>query len=337
MALGLLQWAPARFRPVWAGAASAVFVFVSATAPFRVIAPAYARPQQAPVEEIPHRLGVTFGREIELMGYRADVGSVVPGDNLTLTLYWKSLCPIDRDYSVFVHLLGSNDIVVAQRDTYPGRGMWPTSGWAPGQTFADTLNLNVPRYAYAPDEGQIEVGLYDFATGERLAVTGQDGRALGDNVRFHSIEVRPRPGSVLPNPVDFNFEGKAALVGYALDRRATVPGEGLRLTLYWRARTRMAEDYTVFAHVLGKQGRVWAQKDGQPQGGAAPTSGWSPDFVVEDAYDLIVSDDTPPGVYDIEVGLYRPDSGKRLGVLAEDGRRLVGDRVLLTRVRVVGR
>ena len=96
----------------------------------------------------------------------------------------------------------------------------------------------------------------------------------------------------------------------------------------------MEEDYTVFTHVLGEKDRLWAQKDSQPQAGAAPTSSLQVGQVIEDHYDLAVKPDTPPNVYDIEVGLYLAATGRRLGVLDEGG-RLQDNRVLLSKVRVV--
>ena len=33
---------------------------------------------------------------------------------------------MDRDWSVFVHVVDENEIVIAQRDTYPGLGLMPT-------------------------------------------------------------------------------------------------------------------------------------------------------------------------------------------------------------------
>jgi hypothetical protein len=96
----------------------------------------------------------------------------------------------------------------------------------------------------------------------------------------------------------------------------------------------MDKDYTVFTHVLGEQDRLWAQMDSQPQGGAAPTSSWQVGQMTEDHYDLTLKPDTPPDVYDIEVGLYLAATGRRLGVLDEGG-RLLDNRVLLSKVRVV--
>lgn len=351
LAVGLTQYTPVRCKRAVIVALIVVLVILAAMVPFRVIAPAYARPQPlspAEVEAVPNRFGVMFGDSIRLMGYRVDKDVVSPGDSLSVTLYWEGLSPIEKDYSVFVHLLGEHDLVIAQRDTYPGRGLWPTSLWKPGEVIADAVVLKVPQSAYTPDRAQIEVGVYEFGSGQRLRVVQVPSGCmdsacvadLGDNVRFHSIAIQPvafaanLPEGAAPNRVRFDFEGKLALVGYSLDRRAARPGESIVLTLYWQALQPLSEDYTVFAHVLGEKDTIWAQKDGQPQEGAAPTSSWPPGAVVEDRYQLRLRLDTPPDVCTIEVGMYRAGTGQRLGVLGEQG-RLTADHVMLTRVRVL--
>ena len=138
----------------------------------------------------------------------------------------------------------------------------------------------------------------------------------------------------MSNPVDFSFEGRLKLSGYSLDRRAARPGETFLLTLYWQALQPLGEDFTVFTHVLGENETIWAQRDGQPQNGAAPTSSWIRGTLIEDQYELRLRTDTPPDVYQIEVGMYRSATGQRLGVLGEQG-RLDADHVLLTTVRVL--
>jgi hypothetical protein len=96
----------------------------------------------------------------------------------------------------------------------------------------------------------------------------------------------------------------------------------------------MEENYSVFAHVLGVEDQVWAGSDGWPVGGRSPTSHWEPGQVIEDGRDLTVGLTTPPGFYDIEVGLHARGVG-RLPVVAEDGHWL-DNRVLLSGIRVVG-
>ena len=336
--LGLAAWLPQRWTRILLAVVSMFMLVIAATAPFAVIAPAYAAPpslSSAELTAIPHRLDVDFGGKMRLLGYDLETNEIRPGESLRFTLYWECLDSMDRDWSVFLHLLDENELIVAQRDRYPGQGLLATRLLVPGQAFADRYVLPIPATAYAPSDTVLEVGLFDVHTNERLLAASAGGESLGDYLRFEQIRILPCPGEV-PNPVSFNFGDKMKLIGYNLDRRIVAPGETLHLTLYWECLAEMDEDYTVFTHVLGEQDSIWAQMDSAPQRGAAPTSGWRVGQVIEDNYDLAVYPDTPPAVYDIEIGVYlpRPPDYPRLRVISPDG-RVVDNRVLLGKVRVV--
>jgi 4-amino-4-deoxy-L-arabinose transferase-like glycosyltransferase len=325
LALGLATIATRRFaRPFMALVGIFMFV-VSALAPFTTIAPAYAQP--APVTApAPHiLLDVAFGDQIKLIGADVASTSTQPGRQSEITLYWQALKPTVKDYSTFVHLLDANDIVVAQRDMYPGQGLWPTSQMRPGDIIASRYVLNIPVTAYAPDQLHWEVGVYDFATQQRLPVSSGS-----DNVRFGSVELAAQSGAV-PNPLQVNLGNQIDLIGYSLDRRVASPNEPIFLTLYWRAKSKMPADYTVFTHVLQPPETIWAQQDKQLQ---PPSSSWSIGQVVSDTYELKIKPDAPPGVYEVEVGVYDLlKNFERLRVLTDDG-RITENHVLLGKVRV---
>jgi 4-amino-4-deoxy-L-arabinose transferase-like glycosyltransferase len=349
---GLAQWVPRRAIMSLAGILGVIMLVIAVVSPFRYIAPAYARHvlsiaegpsllSKTELETIPNPTAVTFDEQIKLLGYEVGQEAVRPGESLDVTLYWQALAPMERNYSVFVHLLDENDLVLASQDTFPGQGTYPTRLWRAGDAIADVYTIAVPPTAFTPSSTQLEVGVYEFDSGKRLAVYGPQGESLGDNVRFHRIEVLPHEGSdpstgsgrSVPNPVRFNFGNQVALIGYALEGRAVGPGEEIHLTLYWEALAEMDRDYTVFTHVIGERDRIWAQVDSQPQEGAAPTSTWSQGQVLMDEHHLLIEPDTPPDVYDIEVGLYLAATGERLGLLDEAG-HWIDSRVLLTKVRV---
>jgi len=294
-----------------------------------VLVPAFARPRPLAKSElagVPHPTSAEFGDVARLLGYQVTPAVVQPGGVVEVTLYWQALTRTDQNYAVFVHLLSEVGTMIAQRDTYPGLGRYPTTIWEPGTAFADTYRVHIPETAYAPDVGYIQVGLY-LPNGPRLTLP--DGR---DTLRLATVEIQPRPGK-FPNPLNANFGNRIALVGYTLDRRVVRPGERISLTLYWQALAPIETDYNAFAHVLGMENQVWANSDIQPVNGAIPTSQWQPGQVVEDVRALTVGLTTPPDFYDIEIGLYVPGKD-RLPVVAEDDHWL-GDRVLLSKIRVI--
>lgn len=335
VAMGLLGWAPPRWRPALCSTACSVMLVIALLLPFVTVRPAYEPPPRLTNVDLPsaQRLDATFGDVMRLMGYGLGRTELVPGQPLAVTLYWQSLAPMQHNYSVFVHVLGANDLIIGQRDMYPGQGNYATTLWATGDTIADTYSVPVSRAALTPGEAELEVGLYRLETGERLPVKDAQGAPRGDSLRFAHLVLPARSLAGIPNPVEFNFDNRIALVGYMLDRTAAAPGESLHLTLYWKAQRDLHVNYSVFTHVLGERDRLWAQADSWPQGGNAPTATWHKGQTIVDSYDLTLAADTPPGVCDVEVGLYGAD-GKRLTLLGPGG-HAQDTRVLLAKVRTL--
>jgi len=278
-------------------------------------------------------LDVRFGPAIHLIGYELAQSEVHPGQAVDITLYWQADAPVSGDLHAFVHLLGEYEIVIAQRDGVPCMGGCPVRAWTPGAIIADRVLMALPQTAYAPDAAQLEVGFFALTTGERLAAYDAAGKSTGDNLRFGAVAVYPDPG-VIPNPQAIHFEGKIALVGYELDRRAAAPGDTLRVTLYWKALARVDKDYTVFVHLLGEGADIWGQQDSEPQGGKSPTSAWQAGQVIRDEYEVRVKDEALALVCILEVGLYDADANARLNVVDADG-HVSDNRALLSKVRVV--
>jgi hypothetical protein len=315
---------------------------LAALVPFTIIAPHYAPPPPLVQEEItaiPNQLGggagVSFGGEMRLLGYALETEAAQPGEAMRLTLYWQSEIAMDRNWSIFVHVVDEAGVIVAQRDRYPGMGSLATTLLTPGQTFADRYVLPIPEAAYAPAEAEIHVGLFDLADGTRLALPdGADSLALAPvSILARQRVTFPGLGDV-PNPFRQNFGDQIELIGYDMDRRALRPGDTLRLTLWWRALDAIPANYSVFAHVRGEGETLWAGKDSWPLRGNAPTSTWRMGEVYRDPYELTLQSDTPAGLYDVEVGLYDAD-GVRLQVIADDGRPTDADFVFLSRIRVL--
>ena len=135
-------------------------------------------------------------------------------------------------------------------------------------------------------------------------------------------------------PLDLRFGPSIRLVGYRLGAGQVAAGDITPLTLYWQASSVLAERYQVFVHVIDQSTLLWGQRDSEPGSGLRPTTTWQPGELIQDNYGLPVLPGTPPGQYQIEVGLYRADSGQRLPVTDAAGRPL-GDRLLLGPLTVV--
>jgi mannosyltransferase len=129
-------------------------------------------------------------------------------------------------------------------------------------------------------------------------------------------------------------EGCIRLEGYTTQPAQIRAGDSLQVDLFWQAQCSLADDYTVFVHLLGAYnpatgGPLWAQDDTYPLQGGHPTSRWLPGQVVPDRHPLELPTNTPTGRYQIEVGLYDATTGARVPVDA-----LNEDRILLEEVSV---
>lgn len=127
------------------------------------------RVMDAPAISTP--LEATFDQKIKLLGY--DVNVDAKSATARVTLYWRGLALMDTPYTIFVHLLDSQNRVVAAGDAEPGNGALPTTGWLENEYIIDahTLSLN----NVAPGTYQIEIGAYDAVTQARLKIgDGQD-------------------------------------------------------------------------------------------------------------------------------------------------------------------
>ncbi|HLG51146.1 MAG TPA: glycosyltransferase family 39 protein [Chloroflexota bacterium] len=111
------------------------------------------------------------------------------------------------------------------------------------------------------------------------------------------------------------------------------PGDILQITLHWQALRTPRDDYTVFVHLLGPDGKIHGQQDAPPLQGAFPTSRWRRGEIVIDRYAVPLPANAPVGSYQVEVGLYRPSNGQRLtvGPVPEADNRVIVGRFTIER------
>ncbi len=119
-----------------------------------------------------------FGGMIRLDGYVLDVDRSA-SRRIQVSLHWTALRQSPEDYTLFAHLLDDRDQIVAQWDSQPLDGDYPTSWWQPGEEVLDrrawALSNSVPAGDY-----RLALGLYRAPDGPRLPV-----RDVGNQVQSH--------------------------------------------------------------------------------------------------------------------------------------------------------
>ena len=130
---------------------------------------------------VSHPLQARFGESVVLIGYDLEAQQAKPGEKLGLTLYWHALSPVDKSYTVFVHLLDADEVIQGWGDSLPGGGTLPTTGWLAGEYLQDRHEIAIKPEAPS-GEYLIEVGLYEAISGARLPVLDEEGQVQGDRV-----------------------------------------------------------------------------------------------------------------------------------------------------------
>jgi hypothetical protein len=119
-----------------------------------------------------------------------------------------------------------------------------------------------------------------------------------------------KPQEVLD--VAFDNNEPMELSGFSLSSTSALPGESIELTLFWQSGGPASRPYTVFNHLIDKNGQLIAQQDNWPVSGSWPPTCWQAGDVIIDQYILTFPADSPTGRYRLFIGLYDAANGARL-------------------------
>ncbi len=144
------------------------------------------RQTSARAGDIAHRVDYRLGDSIRLIGYDLPGSNLKPNETLNLKLFWRAERAIEKNYTVFVHVVGTqfnpkqNNPLWGQVDRPP---KIPTTAWLPGEIVREEYAIRIDADA-PPGKYAIVVGMYDAATGARLPVDH------GDSLDLAEIEIR---------------------------------------------------------------------------------------------------------------------------------------------------
>ncbi len=100
------------------------------------------------------------------------------GHRLQVDLYWSATDELERPIIAFVHISEGNEII-AQSDSVPSGGYWPSQWWQPHMVIGDRHILEIDN-GYIEEGLQISIGLYDANTLEPLLVRDSNGNPIGE-------------------------------------------------------------------------------------------------------------------------------------------------------------
>jgi 4-amino-4-deoxy-L-arabinose transferase-like glycosyltransferase len=263
--------------------------------------------REVPSTATPLRLNHT--NRVRLVGYETQPSTLLPGETLTVTLYWQALQPMELDLHESVKLLDAANSPVAQVDQAPPLA---TEYWWPGQVVSDTVFLPIADDVSAPAVLRLDVGLMYLEKLLVLPVFDETGSEVSRSIAQIKLSPLVWPDLEGTERLSYVFNGSLVLEGMQLGDRTVRPGDSLTLDLYWSSLVPVSEDYTVFIHMLDEASNLVGQGDGPPANGRYPTSAWLSGERVLDRHVISVSNQIPPGHYTLVAGLYRGSDGTRL-------------------------
>ena len=246
-----------------------------------------------------------FGGRMRLAAYRLEKQTLAPGDHAALTLYLKKLTAVAAGYNVLLRLVAPDGHEVWRDEGWPAGE--PTTGWPVDEVRFDDHQIGVPGDA-APGRYRLMLSFYDPATGELLPLAGG---AVAHEVA--SLEVQApgteRPASHSPasggdgqsgggavTPLMRGIEvgaswGDVQLTGLQHAHQLS-PGQTLRVELSAEGRVDGSRKLSV--RLLDPPGAVKAQSDER----------LGPHMRL----DLELADDAKPGIYQLALVLYDPET-----------------------------
>jgi tRNA A-37 threonylcarbamoyl transferase component Bud32 len=134
-------------------------------------------------------IGANLDDKVLLVACDLEAEQLRPGDTLHLTLYWRALQAMNESYMVFVHLTRADGTIVAQLDSEPRGGRYPTTRWTVNEQVSDPYDLTVPTQT-EPGLYWVWTGMYIPGTMHRLPVLdpGQS-QAEGNGILIRRVQV----------------------------------------------------------------------------------------------------------------------------------------------------
>jgi hypothetical protein len=267
---------------------------------------------------------VQFGG-LRLTGYGATHPLPAWGRDGGVVLAWEAAQEMAEDYAVFMHMYDARGERVAQEDEpILDPGLRPTSQWQAGTSSAALYHLPIGP-GTPPGEYDLELGVYDQETGERLPLQGAEGETVA-RVKI-AVGVAPRQPAVeeleLPHVIGRDVIPELRLVGYGIDQEALLAGQRVTLRVYWKALAEMAQAYRLAVDLQGADGEVYGSGEYDLVNTAYSTTDWRAGEVLRGVYDVAVGEGAPTGEVSVALNL-----------LGEKGERVLDEPVTLNAVWV---
>ena len=314
------------FLPIWA-------LVTLVAGPLHIFAPPPAEPITSNLQAAEY----TFGESIRLNDYNVHVihpqlacwlsTTSYCRPTLDINLSWEATQSIDENYVLAIQLVstktGENTLRLSYNH-WPGHGNLPTSAWPTDQIITEHYQIPIPEGNVNRQAWDVQIAFFDAETEKRLPIT-REGKSADNAARLTTLRV---PDA---NPICDDMKSLKAPVTFGdaialTHTEVRADDQTWHVQLCWESNTTLPEDYTVFVHTYATDGTLIGTGDGPPMDQAFPTRLWQPGDRIVDSHTITWDEAGTPAV--IAVGLYHPQSGKRLPA-AKSGTRLSNDAAVI--------
>jgi hypothetical protein len=178
---------------------------------------------QAP-NDMTAKLDINFENKVRIVGYKIEpAGTAGPGTDVKLTMFWKVDDKLDDGWSLFTHIVDSNNERILNIDNVgplrevkeSHQALWP-SAWEKGKVYADEQSFRVPDDVKTADFA-ITTGIWKGDARLKVVSGPADAENRGIVVRMKTgVENKPVQHTELPQVramklaknVKINIDGK---------------------------------------------------------------------------------------------------------------------------------
>ena len=144
----------------------------------KVVPEAWASVTEKPLAQL--------GDVIELTAVSTSANTAQPGDTLQIDVTWHTKGAPTQDYATLIHLAPTNQPPIAQGDSHPRNGTYPTRVWATGEVIDDQYNITIPDNI-ASGCYPLWLGMYEIETFVRLPLSIEENRQPNDVFKISDI------------------------------------------------------------------------------------------------------------------------------------------------------
>lgn len=268
---------------------------------------AWTKPSQAATVLIPPPTPINWQKDITL----SDATLQMEASRLYLELQWQGEQKIQPpDYTFSLWLTGPAGYRWAQRDVNPFAQPWPpltdsTPPWRNTDRIALTLPVGLP-----PGDYELWAALLD-GQNQPVPLAGPNP---APQAWLGSLSVSPQANRIATIPAQFPaklISPPLTFHGYSRSDAPYLPGDDIRLSLFWETTAALPADYFIFVQLLDSEGKVVAGLE-EPPLRWLPTQRWPLDIPIRSQHHLRIPAELPAGRYQLIAGLFDPQTGERV-------------------------